>query len=108
EEPADLHRLLNEFPQMRFLMPRSMVADRLGLARLHLEPLDPPLSSTLGVRANGPDQEVVSALLCSLKKNLEATEANIVFRPQLTARQLHYFNLAHLSGGISAAARAAH
>ncbi|MGO7151842.1 LysR family transcriptional regulator [Rhizobium leguminosarum] len=108
EEPADLHRLLNEFPQMRFLMPRSMVADRLGLARLHLEPLDPPLSSTLGVRANGPDQEVVSALLCNLKKNLEATEANIVFRPQLTARQLHYFNLAHLSGGISAAARAAH
>ncbi|WP_152971360.1 LysR family transcriptional regulator, partial [Rhizobium ecuadorense] len=46
--------------------------------------------------------------LCSLKKNLEAMEANIVFRPQLTARQLHYFNLAHLSGGISAAARAAH
>ncbi|MGO7845376.1 hypothetical protein, partial [Rhizobium johnstonii] len=27
---------------------------RLGLARLHLDPLDPPLSSTLGVRANGP------------------------------------------------------
>ncbi|MGO7273582.1 hypothetical protein ACCS56_37530, partial [Rhizobium ruizarguesonis] len=65
----------------------------------HQEPLDPPLSSTLGVRANGPDKEVVSALLCSLKKNLEATEANLVFRPQLTARQLHYFNLAHLSGG---------
>ncbi|MGO7223801.1 LysR family transcriptional regulator, partial [Rhizobium ruizarguesonis] len=69
---------------------RCIVGDRLGLARLHLEPLDAPLSSTLGVRANGPVQEVVSALLCSLKNNLEATEGNIVCRPLLRARRLRY------------------
>ena len=108
EEPAELHRLIDELPQMRFLLPRSIVADRLGFARLHLEPLEPPLKSALGVRTNGLNPELVSAVLSRLKHNLEATEANIVFRPQLTARQLHYFNLAHLSGGISAAARAAH
>jgi DNA-binding transcriptional LysR family regulator len=106
-EPADLARLLAAYPQARFLMPGSMIAERLGLVRLHAEPLDPPLVSRIGARVSGPDAARARRFVALLRARLEGEEANTVFAPRLTARQIHYFNLVQRCGGISAAARVA-
>jgi molybdate transport repressor ModE-like protein len=106
-QPADLARLLSEFPHARFLMPRSMIADRLGLVRVNLERLDPPLVSVIGACTQGPQTDIAGQFLAALHESLDAREMNAVFDPALTARQIRYFNLVHRCGGISAAARVA-
>jgi molybdate transport repressor ModE-like protein len=106
-DPADLARLLAEFPHARFLLPRSMIAGRLGLGRAMAEPLDPPLTNRIGVRIRGQATAAAELFLACLRENLAAPEANTAFAPQLTAKQVHYFNLVHGCGGISAAARMA-
>ncbi|WP_445679767.1 LysR family transcriptional regulator [Radicibacter daui] len=107
EEPAELGRLLADFPHMRFLLPASMVANRLGLSRIHREDMAPPLSSMVGMRISGELAEKARLFADLLGRNIAGGDENIVFAPQLSARQLHYFNLSHRCGGISAAARVA-
>jgi DNA-binding transcriptional LysR family regulator len=50
---------------------------------------------------------VVDTLITTLKAALADAERNVVFQPQMTLRQLRYFQLLDRCGGISAAARAA-
>lgn len=105
--PADLSDLLANMPDTMFLMPRSMMADRLGLGRCHVEPLEPVLISAVSARGRGHDRGAALIFLQTLRRTLAAPEANAVFFPELTARQLRYFSLIERVGGISAAARAA-
>lgn len=107
-EPAELGRLLSDFPHMRFLLPSSMVANRLGINRIYRETLVPPLVSVVRVGAvQGAMAQKAQRFIALLQDNMEGEEQNVVFDPQLTARQMHYFNLVHRCGGISAAARVA-
>ncbi|NTE87865.1 LysR family transcriptional regulator [Agrobacterium rubi] len=107
-EPSDLGRLLSDFPHMRFLLPASMVANRLGINSISREPLEPPLvSAVLAKTVSGPLEAKIRCFIALLRDNVDAEERNVVFEPELTARQMHYFNLVHRSGSISAAARVA-
>jgi DNA-binding transcriptional LysR family regulator len=107
DDPAQLASLLQEFPHLRFLIPASMLADRMGLARLEWAPLKPALVSRLVGQTEAKGTGKGNGFLQSLKRNLAGEERNIVFEPKLTLRQIQYFNLACRSGGISAAARVA-
>jgi len=106
-EPSELGRLLSDFPHMRFMLPSSMVANRLGINRIYREALMPPLESRVDVRTSGALKAKAEIFTAFLRSNIESEEQNVVFDPQLSARQMHYFNLVHRCGGISAAARVA-
>ncbi|MEJ1158299.1 LysR family transcriptional regulator [Prosthecomicrobium sp. N25] len=105
--PSDLARLLGAAPHARFLMPRSMIADRLGLFRLRASPLVPALASPLTARVTGPAAAAGHRFLDHLGAALDGAEVNALFAPRLTARQIRYFNLVHHTGGVSAAGRMA-
>lgn len=106
-DPTQLARLLQEFPHLRFLIPASMLADRMGLSRLEWAALQPPLVSRLVGRTDDRVSGKGDIFLRILSNNLAGEEKNIAFEPKLTTRQIQYFNLACRSGGISAAARVA-
>lgn len=106
-QPSELAALLAEFPHARFWVPRSMIADRLGLVRAHLDPLAPELVSHIHARVSGPHTAGSKLLLDALQSCMNQPESNIAFDPELTARQISYFNLVQRCGGISPAARVA-
>ena len=103
--PADLANLVAKAPDARFLMPQSMIADRLGLGRLHQARLDPPLTSSIVATVHGPNEAIGHRFLEHLRTALTRAQPNALFAPRLTARQIHYFNLIQRAGGVSAAAR---
>jgi DNA-binding transcriptional LysR family regulator len=107
EDPARLAHLMQEFPHLRFVMPASMLADRMGLSRIEWAPLVPELVSPLVGRTETTVTGKGDIFLKTLKRKLAEDEQNIAFEPKLTIRQVQYFNLACRSGGISAAARVA-
>ena len=106
-EPADLGERLAANPAARFVLPQSMLADRLGLGRTYVVPLDPPLSSPVSARCHGGDPAAARAFLDQFRTALLGAEANAAFDPVLTMRQLRAFTLIGKAGGISAAARTA-
>ncbi len=113
-EPAELGQVLADQPNACIVMPQSLIAERMGLPRLETVPLDVPLVSklvgTVERNARGRDQQAAGSgriFLEILRSHLAGEERNASFSPQMTMRQLHYFNLVSQSGGISAAARAA-
>lgn len=107
DDPTRLARLMLERPQAVFVLPRAMLANRLGLFDVHLEPLTAAPGAWIGARVLEP-HAAVDALIATLRGALADAERNVVFQPQLTLRQLRYFQLLDRTGGISAAARAAH
>ncbi|WP_018897766.1 LysR family transcriptional regulator [Rhizobium sp. 2MFCol3.1] len=108
DDPSQLGRLLQEFPQTRFLMPASLIADRMGLSRLDWAPLSPLLVSPLHGFLGAAPSAKGRLFLELLKRELGSEERSVDFDPQMTVRQLQYFNLSYRTGGIAAAARAAH
>ncbi|MDB5507107.1 MAG: nocR [Devosia sp.] len=106
EDPSQLAPLLLENPQMRLLMPSNLLPTRLGLARHESAPFEPRFVSTLYGEVSGAAAQHGAVFLDRLRHNL-ADEQSVIFTPQLTARQVHYFNLAAHAGSISAAARIA-
>ena len=63
--------------------------------------------SSVRTRVQGPDRAAATRFIEALRAALRAPEANAVFRPLLTGRQVHYFNLVNQYGGIAAGARSA-
>ena len=106
EDPTKLPRLMIEQPQATFVMPRSMLSNRLGLIDVHVEPLRLGASRWIGARIR-VDHPAARVFVDALRNILQSREQNVVFQPKLTLRQMRYFQLLHRSGGIAAAARAA-
>lgn len=107
DEPAQLALRLQDTPHLRFLMPASMLAGRMGLSRLETAQLDPPLISPLCGKIERKVTGQGEIFLKILRRSLAEEERNPAFDPKVTTRQIQYFNLACRSGGISAAARVA-
>lgn len=105
-EPAQLADILLESPNMRLLMPASLMPQRLGLFQHNSTLFDPPLVSPLYGVASGGLGNYAQIFLQAMRKNM-AEEKSVVFSPELNARQIHYFNLTVQTGSISAAARVA-
>lgn len=109
EGAVGLTDMLTRFPGAAFLVPHSMIGDRLGLAQLHVTPLNPPLRSQIAAHITGPDPQkaqTATAFIEGLRDRLAAPEVNALFAPVLTTQQIHFFNTVRHVGGISAAARA--
>ncbi|CAH1652374.1 MULTISPECIES: LysR family transcriptional regulator [unclassified Chelatococcus] len=106
EDPTRLPRLMIEQPQAAFVMPRSMLSNRLGLIDVHVEPLRLGASRWIGARIR-VDHPAARVFVDALRNILQSREQNVVFQPKITLRQMRYFQLLHRSGGIAAAARAA-
>lgn len=107
DDPTQLARLILEWPHLRFLMPASMLAGRMGLSRLEWRALTPALVSPLFVRTQSGATGKSGHFREILRNSLAREDQSQAFEPRLTLRQIHYFNLTARSGGLSAAARAA-
>jgi DNA-binding transcriptional LysR family regulator len=103
--PGDWPQLLDDHPGAAFLLPESAIAPRLGVTRVHVAPLDPPLSSTIVARTDG--SPLALRFVDRLKAAFADKAAGPIFAPILTGRRIRYFNLAYDLGRVSAAARAA-
>jgi len=94
-------------PGSTFLVPQTMLGERLGMVQQHAQPLDPPLHSRISARLAAPHRDEAMAFIGRLKEELAGPAENPIFAPTLTARQICYFNATARSGGLTAAARAA-
>lgn len=106
-EPARFGELLVETPHLRFLMPASMLADRMGLSRIDWVPLTPSLISPLSGHVLEEHTGRGTTFLQLLADSLKAETRGLAFAPRLSMRQASYFNLTCMAGSISAAARLA-
>ena len=103
--PGAWPALLDEYPGAAILLPASALAIRMGVIRVAVEPLDPPLATrVIGVHGDDPiARDFVARLRAELHGDCPAT----LFDPILTGRRIRYFNLAYELGRVSAAARVA-
>jgi DNA-binding transcriptional LysR family regulator len=106
DHPGSLPRLMNEHPEAAFLIPGSVLSERLGLVNASSSRLEPPLITTLVARLDH-ESAVANRFLARLRQALVAPEQTTAFSPDLTSRRLRYFNLAHRLRSVSAAARLA-
>lgn len=106
-EPSRFGELLVESPHFRFLMPASMLADRMGLSRLDCANLMPSLVSPLFGHIAEERTGRSAIFLKLLSDRMKDDIRGLTFEPHLTTRQVKYFNLTCGAGGISAAARIA-
>lgn len=105
ESPGELPRLLADHAHARFLLPRSMVTGRLCRSQaVEVQPLGPQVRSAV-VAHYEPDDAVAGDLVQAIAGRLQEPERNIVFRPQLTIRQIRCHQVLHRWRNITAAAR---
>jgi DNA-binding transcriptional LysR family regulator len=104
EEAGDLPRLAAERPDAAFLIPRSLLADRLGLPGFRAVPLEEAPRIAIVARGAGADP-VAQRLIAALRACLSGPDRNTVFRPALTLRQLQTFETLVRVRRVTAAAR---
>ena len=102
EDAGALPRLAAERPEAAFLVPGSLLSDRLGLSGFVAVPLDPPLAVDIVLRGDGP---LARDLAAALRSRLAAADGDTVFRPALTLRGIRIFDALCRVRGVTAAAR---
>jgi DNA-binding transcriptional LysR family regulator len=106
DHPAELPRLIDEYPDAALFVPESLIAPRLGMARVGTVTSEPRLTTRIVVRSPAPD--VVTALFIRhLTAALRGPWRASLYRPLISLRQIHYFNLVHRLRRVSAAAHGA-
>ncbi|MGV8854691.1 MAG: LysR substrate-binding domain-containing protein [Devosia sp.] len=106
QEPAQISDVLHKAPHLRLLLPSSLLPIRMGAARHDDLPLSPAFTAAFYASCDAGKSDYVEAFFAAMRQNL-ARDDSVAYAPQLTTRQIHYFNLAVHSGSISAAARVA-
>lgn len=106
EHPSALPQLVEQHADAAFLLPATTVASRLGMAKVACSPLDPPLSATIVGRADVSDAAALR-FLDRIRTALGRPQRNILFKPSLSGRRVHYFDLVMQLGRVSEAARKA-
>lgn len=103
--PGAWPQILDGQPGAAFLLPASALAVRLGMFRVSVAPLDPPLSTAIvGLPGSDP---TARRFLERVRVALTEDQRAPAFAPVLTGRRVRYFNLAYDLGRVSAAARVA-
>ena len=104
DDPGDLPRVIDEYPDAAMFVPRSLVSLRLGLSNVAVVHPDKPLAMKIIARA--PETTAVTALFIRhLKRALGEDERTPIERSVISLRQIHYFNMVHRLRRVSAAAR---
>jgi LysR family transcriptional regulator, nitrogen assimilation regulatory protein len=105
DDPGEIPRLIDEYPDAALFLPGSLLSRRLGLQRVWTVPPDPPLTSRIVARA--PADRLAREFIKYLKRALSDQRRPQAFRPLISLRQIHYFNLIQRVRRVSAAARGA-
>ena len=104
EEAGALPRLAAERPDAAFLIPHSLLADRLGLPGFRAVPL--PDAPGIAILARGAAEHPgAAALAAALRACLSGEEQDTIFRPTLTLRQFQTFEALLRVRRVTAAAR---
>ncbi len=106
DHPGTLARLTGEHTDSAFLLPRSILAHRMGLQQVKQTPLDPALVSKVRYHEIDP-HPLAATTIEHIRSCLASGEMPAPFKPQLTRRQFHYFDLIDRSRNMTAASRAA-
>jgi hypothetical protein len=106
EHPAELPRLIDEYPDAALFVPESLISRRLGFLRVQTVVPDRPLTTKIIARAAVSDA-VTSLFIRHLKRELAARGQASTPRPAISIRQIHYFSMVHRLRRISAAAHGA-
>jgi LysR family transcriptional regulator, nitrogen assimilation regulatory protein len=106
DHPGDLPRLMEDYPDAAFFIPRSLISPRLGLLNVAVVMPNKPLAMKIVGRATNPNA-ITAAFVHHLKTALAANEQPPIERPKISLRQIHYFNMVHRLRRVSAAARGA-
>ncbi len=106
DHPGDLPRLIDDYSDATLFVPESLMSARLGLMNAIAVPPDEPL--TMKIVAHEAKPGATTALFIKhLKAALASKAVAPVERPQISIRQIHYFNMVHRLRRVSAAARGA-
>ncbi len=106
EHPAELPRLIDEYPDAALFVPESLISPRLGLLRVKTVAPENPLTMKIVARAPVPSADT-ALFIRFLRRALNAGEPISTPRPAISMRQIHYFNAIHRLRRISAAAHSA-
>lgn len=106
DDPGDLPRIIDDYPDAALFVPRSLVSARLGLFNVAMVAPDQPLTMDVVVRAAEPNG-ATALFIRHLKRALENDDLARAERPLVSLRQVQYFNLVHRLRRVSAAARGA-
>jgi DNA-binding transcriptional LysR family regulator len=106
DPPGALPQLLDQHSDAAFLVPAAVVSARLGMLRIRTTRLDPPLVTVVIARAD-PHDAAAMQFISHLRAALAAEDRVTALRPQLSLRQVRYFNLLQRLRRVSAAAHAA-
>ncbi len=104
ESPGALPRLIAERPHAVFLLPHSMVAERLSRANVVIRQVKPAFRNRVVAR-HDPGSHAAVRLVEQIRAHLGGPERNVVFNPALTFRQIRYHQVLYRWRNITAAAR---
>jgi len=106
QHPAELPRLIDEYPDAALFVPESLISPRLGFLRVKTVVPHRPLTTKIFARAPVSDA-VASLFVRHLKRELAAPRQASTPHPAVSMRQIHYFSMVHRLRCISAAAHGA-
>ncbi len=104
DDGGALSRMSQEARKFAFLLPASSLSDRIGERQINLYHLRDPLVSKLVAipRSNDP---VLVAVARQFSARIGQPEEGQIYEPQITLRQVHYYNSVCESGNITRAAQ---
>lgn len=106
EHPGELPRLIDENPDAAFFVPESLISPDSGLQ--HVWAIAPKLPLRTNIVAQTSAENALARRFIGHLRKAFATSARFNgTRPAISARQVHYFNLAQRFRRVSAAGRGA-
>nr|WP_319514552.1 LysR substrate-binding domain-containing protein [uncultured Cohaesibacter sp.] len=106
DRPITLPTLITENPGTRFILPKSMLTKRLGMSGVAVQPISPTLSADIQYCVNRENDPAIDDFIEAMRWHLANPDEGIIFQPQMTYRELRYFNQTIKCGSIAAASRA--
>lgn len=104
EDAGALSRMSQEAQRFAFLVPASSLSDRIGERQINLYRLrDPLISNLVAIPRN--DDPALQSLAQLFAEKIEQPEEDRIYRPQITLRQVQYYNSVCESGNITRAAQ---
>lgn len=104
EDAGALSRMSQEAQRVAFLLPESSLSDRIGERQISLYRLQNPLISKL-VATPCNEDPVLQAIARQFADKIGQPEEVQTYNPQITLRQVNYYNAVCESGNITRAAQ---
>lgn len=106
EDAGAIRRLLPDHPETSYLLPSSAIAHQSVLSKVSISELDESLSIPIVAVIDGKDA-AAKAFATQLRQCLAKAGVDRPYEPELTLRQVNYFDLLRQSGSVTKAAKLA-